>query len=284
MEHFVKDDGLNIFRLPVGWQFLVNNNLGGTLDSHNFGEYDELVQACLATGAYCIIDIHNYARWNGGIIGQGGPTNAQFASLWSQLAAKYASQSRVIFGIMNEPHDIPDINAWATSVQAAVTAIRTAGATSQIILLPGNNWTSAQTFVSNGSGPALLAVKNPDGTTTNLVFDVHKYLDSDNSGTSTECTTNNIDSAFAPLATWLRSVGRQALNTETGGGNTQSCITDLCQQLDFENANSDVFLGWLGWSAGNFASTYALSEVPTDNGGVWTDTSLVSNCIAGKFK
>lgn len=54
-------------------------------------------------------------------------------------------------------------------------------ATSQLILLPGNNWTSAETFVSNGSADALSKVTNPDGSHTNLVFDVHKYLDSDNS-------------------------------------------------------------------------------------------------------
>ncbi len=30
-------------------------------------------------------------------------------------------------GSMNEPHDVPDINLWADSVQAAVTAIRKAG-------------------------------------------------------------------------------------------------------------------------------------------------------------
>lgn len=54
-------------------------------------------------------------------------------------------------------------------------------ANSQIILLPGNDWTSAQEFVTDGSGPALLGVVNPDGSTTNLIFDVHKYLDSDNS-------------------------------------------------------------------------------------------------------
>lgn len=29
MNHFVKDDSLNAFRLPVGWQFLVNGQLGG---------------------------------------------------------------------------------------------------------------------------------------------------------------------------------------------------------------------------------------------------------------
>lgn len=38
---------------------------------------------------------------------------------------------------MNEPHDIPSIPTWANSVQAAVNAIRAAGATSQFILMPG---------------------------------------------------------------------------------------------------------------------------------------------------
>ena len=104
IKHFVTDDGLNAFRLPVSWQFLVNNVLGGTLDATNFASYDSLVQGCLNAGAaFCLIDIHNYARWNGAIIGQGGPTNAQFSSLWSQLATKYKGNTKVAFGIMNEP-------------------------------------------------------------------------------------------------------------------------------------------------------------------------------------
>ena len=106
MNHFTTNDKFNIFRLPVAWQFLVNDQLGGTLDATNLGQYDLLVQACLTTGAHCIIDIHNYARWNGGIIGAaGGPTNDDFAGLWKQLATKYASDSRVVMGLMNEPHD-----------------------------------------------------------------------------------------------------------------------------------------------------------------------------------
>lgn len=132
-------------------------------------------------------------------------------------------------------------------------------ATSQIILLPGNNYTSAQTFISNGSGAALLTVKNPDGSTTNLVFDVHKYLDSDNSGTHrcaffiqrdgeranlglflrSECVTNNIASSWEPLAEWLRCNGRQAFNTETGGGNVASCVQFLCEQIAYQAQNSD---------------------------------------------
>jgi endoglucanase len=62
---------------------------------------------------------------------------------------------------------------------------------------------------------------------------VHKYLDSDNSGTHDECVTNNIADAFEPLATWLRTNKRQALNTETGGGNVASCITYLCEQVAY---------------------------------------------------
>lgn len=78
----------------------------------------------------------------------------------------------------------------------------------------------------------LLTVKNPDGSTANLIFDVHKYLDSDNSGTNAECATNNVQ-VFTTLAAWLRSNNRIAILSETGGGNVQSCETDLCQEIAY---------------------------------------------------
>ncbi len=48
MKHFVNDDGFNTFRLPVGWQFLTNGVLGGTLDETNFAQYDTLVKVVTA--------------------------------------------------------------------------------------------------------------------------------------------------------------------------------------------------------------------------------------------
>lgn len=285
MNHFVKDDTLNAFRLPVGWQFLVNGQLGGQLNSNNAAQYDSLVQGCLNSGAsLCILDIHNYARWNGGIIGQGGPSNAQLADVWKQLATKYGKNSKIAFGIMNEPHDIPDIKKWAATVQDSVTAIRNAGASSNLILLPGQGYTSAETFVSSGSAAALAAVTNPDGSKSNLIMDVHKYLDSDNSGTHTECVKDNISNAFQPLAEWLRQNKRQAILSETGGGNTSSCQKYLCSELQYLNQNSDVYIGYTGWAAGGFAQSYELNEVPTQNGNSWTDTSLVKSCIVGSWK
>ncbi|KAI1344939.1 glycoside hydrolase family 5 protein [Xylariaceae sp. FL0016] len=277
MSHFTKDLSMNIFRLPVGWQYLTSSP-GGTLESGNLGKYDQLVKACLATSASCVIDIHNYARWDGKIIGQGGPSNDDFANLWSQLATKYSGEEKVMFGLMNEPHDVPDIDKWADSVQAAVSAIRKTGA-KNMILIPGNDWTSAQAFPTK-SGPALLKVVNPDNSTEGLIFDVHKYSDEDNSGTHTDCTTDNIDTAFSPLADWLRTNKRQAINSEMGGGNTASCEKFVCQQISFVNKNADVFLGYIGWSAGSFdPATYELSEVPTKSGSTWTDSALVKSCF-----
>ncbi|KAJ8108916.1 hypothetical protein ONZ43_g6280 [Nemania bipapillata] len=241
MSHFVKDDGINLLRLPTSWQFLVNSQLGGDLDASNFSKYNQLVQACLATGAYCMIDIHNFARWNGQIIGQGGPTDEQFASFWGQLAGKYASSEKIVFEIMNEPHDL-DIGIWAQTCQKVVTAIREAGATSQMILLPGTNFDSAATLVSSGSADALFAVTNPDGSTDNLLLDIHKYLDEDNSGTHATCTTNNID-AFTTIAQYLRSKGRKGLISETGASSDASCAE---RQPDLDHIYTDISRNKLG--------------------------------------
>ena len=164
-----------------------------------------------------------------------------------------------------------------------MTAIRKAGATSQKILLPGTDYTSAANYIENGSATALGKVTNLDGSTTNLIFDVHQYLDSDNSGTHATCTHNNV-AAFQTLGDSLRTNSRKAILTETGGGATDSsCLTMVCQELQALNSYSDVFLGWTGWAAGMFDTSYVLTETPTLSGSTWTDQPLVKQCIAGEF-
>lgn len=280
MQHFFNDDGYNLFRLPVGWQYLTNDQMTGVLDETQFANYNMLVTDCLSAGAHCVIDIHNYARFNGQVIGQGGPSNEIFAELWSNIASQWKNETKVIFGVMNEPHDIPSVSTWAETVQGAVTAIRNAGATTQMILLPGTDYASAKSFVSSGSADALASVQNPDGTFTNLIMDVHKYLDPDGSGTNTECVTNGIEDTWEPLSTWLRANGRLALNTETGGGNVDSCVSYMSQQIAYQAQQSDVILGYVGWAAGSFSTDYPLSQVPSYSGNSWNDTSLVSMAMS----
>ena len=187
---------------------------------------------------------------------------------------------------MNEPHDIPSISTWAQSVQAAVTAIRQAGG-QNYLLIPGSSWSSAQALPTE-AGPALLNVTDPLGGTSRLIFDVHKYLDSGNSGTHPDCTTNNLQ-VFQTLVSWLQANGRQAILSETGGGNTQSCITmyvffsilsfdisiwmltlfeksRLGQQLSFIQSSYPTLLGFTIWAAGAFDTTYVLTVTPNADG------------------
>lgn len=125
---------------------------------------------------------------------------------------------------MNEPHNLPSIGSWVQAVQGAVDAIRSAGATCQLILIPGSSWSSAQALPTE-AGPQLLNVTDPSGGTNRLIFDVHQYLDSDNSGSHDTCVTDN-GVIMQTLVSWLQSNGnRQALLSETGGGHTQSCYT-----------------------------------------------------------
>lgn len=94
----------------------------------------------------------------------------------------------------------------------------------------GNDYTNAGQFATD-SAPALSKVTNLDGSTTNLIYDVHKYLDSDNSGTHSNCVTDGIDAAFAPLANYLRKNKRIALLSEIGGGHDDpSCLTSKSSQ------------------------------------------------------
>jgi len=189
----------------------------------------------------------------------------------------------VVFGIMNEPHDL-DIGTWASTVQEVVTAIRGVATQGHMILLPGTDFTAVGSFISSGSSSSLQAVTNPDGSTTNLIFDVHQYLDNDG-GVLDTCVWNGIDGGLADLATWLRSSGRQAWLTETGGGSTPSCLSDVCAELNWMTDNGDVYLGWVAWAAGSFEAfpSYPLGLTPTFENNGWQDAQLTIDCVMGMF-
>jgi len=248
--------------------------LGGSINQAFLSEYDQTVQAALNSGpnVYVIVDLHNYARWNGGIIAQGGPTDAQFQSIWTQLAQKYGSNQRVIFGIMNEPHDLNSVATWVNSVQGVVNAVRAAGSTNYL-LLPGSSYSSAQAFPTE-AGPLLVDVTDPLGGTSKLVFDVHKYLDSDNSGTHPDCTTDNVQ-VLQTLVQFLQQNGnRQAILSETGGGNTATCESLLGNELAYVKSAYPNLVGFSIWAAGAFDTTYVLSVTPNADGSdqpLWID-------------
>lgn len=80
-----------------------------------YQEFADAVNYITVTkGAYCILDPHNYMRYNnpsqqpttGSIIGDTtdltAATTADFATFWATLAGRFKSNEKVIFGLMNE--------------------------------------------------------------------------------------------------------------------------------------------------------------------------------------
>jgi endoglucanase len=191
---------------------------------------------------------------------------------------------------MNEPHDsgkkdangnlIIDFNMdiWAATLQTVINAIRKTGATSQMIFISPSNWANAGSFPDRSK--AILTVKDPsDSSNKNLIFELHQYFDS-HGGIYDYCDQDLVQN-FESLASFLHQHKRQAFMGELGGGSNPNCTAAICGVLDVLNQNSDVFLGWTSWAAGNLWPTYELREMPKANG---EDVDLVKYCFGPKFK
>ena len=84
-----------------------------------------------------------------------------------------------------------------------------------------------------------------------IVYEMHQYLDSDGSGTSTACVSGTIGRERLVEATnWLKANGKKGILGETAGGANTQCITALTGMLQYMHDNSDLWTGWLWWGGG----------------------------------
>lgn len=144
--------------------------------------------------------------------------------------------------------------------QAAIDAIRATGATSQYIFVEGNAWSGAWSWIDSGNGEALVDLTDPQDK---LIYEMHQYLDEDCSGTHEACVSGTIGEERVKAATqWLRDNGKLGILGETAGANNDVCITAVTGELQYLLDNSDVWTGWLWWSAGPWWGDYMFSIEP----------------------
>ena len=262
VDYFV-GKGMNIIRLPFLWERLQHSEYA-TLDSTELGRMDDFVSYATGKSASVLLDPHNYARYYSNIIGTAAVPVSAFQDFWSKLAAHYKNNSRVIFGLMNEPNTMMT-ELWRDDANAAIAAIRGAGA-SNLILVPGNAWTGASTWYDNWYGTPnatdMLTIVDPGN---NYAFEVHQYLDSDSSGTSATCVSTTIGSQRLQAFTgWLRQNGKRGFLGEFAGAQNSTCYAALDDMLTFIDSNLDVWMGWTFWSAGPWWGDYMYSLEPSN--------------------
>ena len=210
--------------------------LNSALNSTELGRLDAVVTAATSSGAFVVLDPHNYARyWVGGqpggtetLIGSTAVPNSAFADFWTRLANQYKSNTRVIFNLMNEPNTMPteqwrdcagcnqrhsSARAWRTSFSFPATPgpVRIAGKTAG----------TARRMQQRCSRLPIPA--------DNFAFDVHQYLDNDSSGTSSTVVSATIgQQRLVNFTNWLHTNNRRGFlgefavaNSTIGAGGSQ---------------------------------------------------------------
>ncbi len=257
--------GMNLMRLPFSWERL-QRKLNGPFDSTELGRIKSFVSAVTATGSTVMLDPHNYARYNGKLIGSSDVPFTAFADFWSRLANEFKGNPKIMFGLMNEPHDMVT-ETWVTAANAGIAAIRATGATNTIAV-PGNAWSGAFSWSDSWYGtPNATAMLKITDSGKNLLFEVHQYLDADSSGSKPACVSATIGSErLAGFTKWLRANGHRALLGEIGAPSSTICNLAVADALTYVAANSDVWAGWIWWAAGPWWGDTPMSIEPS--GGV----------------
>jgi endoglucanase len=208
LSHY-RSKGIAVLRLLVSWERL-QSELGGPLPGTGagytayFADLVRTVDRATQMGMAVVVEPWQAdarggaggAAWRGELIAPGGVEPAAFADLWSKLAAVFADNPLVQYGLVNEPHGM-STTTWWTTAQACVTSIRAAGATATIHV-PGNGYTAAATWTQDWYDTAVPRRSNAYGWLNaggegarlfdpldRTVAEVHVYLDDDASGSTT---------------------------------------------------------------------------------------------------
>jgi endoglucanase len=271
VDYFV-GKGMNTFRLPFRWERL-QQTLNGPFNAAELGRLDAFVDYATGRGAYVVLDPHNYARYYGSVIGGGAVPHFSFADFWSRLSNEYKDNEHVIFGLMNEPNTMPT-EQWRDAANAAIAAIRNTGATN-LILVPGNAWTGAHSWLQNWYGTpnanVMLGIVDPGD---NFAFEVHQYLDDNSSGGSSQIVSATIgQERLADFTDWLHANNRKGFlgefavaNSTIGTSGSQIGDEAIDNMLDYMETNGDVWLGWTWWAAGPWWGNYMFTLEPTNLG------------------
>ncbi|WP_269522241.1 glycoside hydrolase family 5 protein [Coraliomargarita parva] len=164
--NYYNTKGLNLIRIPFTWE-RIQSSLYGAVD---FTNLDAVVAMASARGMKVVLDMHNYARYNGDLIGSTNVPNAAFEDVWRQIADHYKNESAIYgYGIMNEPHDTGGL--WPAAAQSGTDGIREVD-TSNWIIVGGDNWSSASAWRTSNAD---LDVYDPSGK---VMYEAHVYFDS----------------------------------------------------------------------------------------------------------
>ena len=277
MKYFASH-GLGLFRIPFRWE-RIQPRLGQPLDSDELARLQATVRNAADCGVRVILDLHNYARYRVGgegkvserIVGasaeKGDPSVGvdELRDVWRRLATSFRGNPAVAgFGIMNEPHDLPeDGDSWHAISRRVVDTIRAVDPRTPIYV-SGAGWASASRFPEVNGPDAWI-----DPNVPNIVYEAHLYFDHDGSGKYLSDYESNLRrtpnlprsgvDAVQPFLQWCKRNRVQGFIGEFGVPPEEPWLDILD---DFLRTIRDAGVGGCYWAAGPWWGDYALSIQP----------------------
>ncbi len=253
--------GMSVLRLPFIWE-RAQLSENGPLNASELAQMDAVVGYAASRGMQVILEPHNFGSGFGHLIGSVDTPDSAFADFWGRLASHFAGRGNVIFGLMNEPH-AQTAQQWLGSANAAIAAIRSAGAR-QEILVPGSYWSGAHSWVSSDNDTVIgRGVVDP---LNNFAFEVHQYLDSDSSGTHANVVSASIGvERLTAITQWAEATNNRLFLGEFGVAQDATSLAALANMVAYMRAHP-VWEGATYWAAGPWWGDYMFTIEPTGLG------------------
>lgn len=206
-----KRAGFGAIRLPILWE-RIQPELYGDLNEQYVRSIEQVALDADRIGVKVVIDLHNYGKYRGKIIGVDIDGNA-FRDIWKRVAMRLRGFGSIVaYGLMNEPNDARRV--WHRMAQFGVDGIRDADRRKDIYI-GGDGWSNAVHWVQANPQPFII---DPEGRER---YEVHLYLDNDASGRYLEGhpksdPASRVRDRLAPYLAWLKKYGKVGVIGEFG--------------------------------------------------------------------
>jgi len=268
--------GVTALRVLFSWE-RVQSSLFGPIPAPGanyvayLANYDRVVSYATSRGMYVIVEPWQAnsagdtggATWKGQLVGSSAVPATAFADFWAKMSARYASNPRVMFGLVNEPNSMSTM-AWFSIAQEAINSIRAAGATNEI-LVPGNGWTGGGEWASTWYDTASPARSNAYGWLNangpgkplfdafgSIAAEVHVYADANSGGGAPDIASPTVVSDRLNVAVAEgRARGYRVFLGEVGFCASTAGSATLWKNTEaYFAANADEVIGWTWWASG----------------------------------
>lgn len=250
--------GIRTIRFSIIWERL-QPELKAALDENYSLLMDRMFEQAAAYDIRVILDVHNYSRFKGEVIGTENVPISAYQDLMERIARRWNGYPALYaYDIMNEPYGTANA-LWPTVAQAGIDGIRKYDG-SRPLFIEGRSWSSSYRWPQHND--PLLALEDP---ADNLIFSAHAYIDSNSSGQYKEGPGDDFDlmagvKRVTPFVNWLIEHGKRGHIGEFGvPGDDSRWLQAMDNLLAFLQQHC---IPMTYWAAGPSWGTYKLSVEP----------------------